>query len=393
MTMRRYSSVITLLVAAYVAFSLLRPMPGLQAHINDLNLPAATSVNLTWPSSGQAAVGASGLGLLVIHGQQTPVPSASVIKVLTALAVLNQKPLSPGQAGPDLVMGADDVANYDSYLTKGGSVVRVKLGEHLSEYQALEAMLLPSANNMATSLATWGFSNVNNFLSYANHYATTLGMGSTHLADASGFSPKTVSSAEDLVKLGLAAMKNPILSQIVAENHAKLPVVGEVKNTNWLLGADGVIGIKTGNTNQAGGCYLFAATRDIGGQPVTIIGAVMGVQTIQKAISSSDTLLRSAIPGFKLVTAVKAGQQVGDYAVPWAQPAGIRATKDLSFITWQGMNLSQVANLDKLVAPKNSGDSAGKVGVTNGDITTNTPVVLSSPIPRPSLTWRLLHGF
>src|SRR5207245_1841316 len=125
---------------------------------------ALSPPKITWPAYGQAGIGAAGYGLLSVAGAQTAAPIASVAKVMTALAVLSQKPLELNQQGPTITITEEDVASYENYVTQGGSVVRVDSGEQISEYQALQAMLIPSANNMAFTLSRWAFGSTDNYL-------------------------------------------------------------------------------------------------------------------------------------------------------------------------------------------------------------------------------------
>src|SRR5205807_949217 len=102
-----------------------------------------------------------------------------------------------------------------------------------------------------------------------------MGFSRTVVADASGFSPDTVSTPSELVAIGIAALKNPVIAEIVAQSQAQIPGIpgGIIKNTNLLFGIDGVIGIKTGTTDEAGHCLLFAARYGAeDGQKVTIVG-------------------------------------------------------------------------------------------------------------------------
>lgn len=253
-----------LAVIGWGIFALLRPTPTLEPHYAVINPISTKAVSLPWPDAGQGAIGAVGFGVLATNGSQTAVPMASVAKIVTALAVLKQKPLVLDQQGPTITLDDTDVSYYQSYVSQGGSVAKVVAGETLSEYQALQTMILPSANNMAESLSRWAFGSPDAYIKYANQYVQALGMTQTTVADASGFAPQTVSSAKDLVQLGLAAMNDPVLAQIVSQSQASEPVVGNIKNTNWLLGSDGFVGIKTGNTDQAGGCYLFASDQTVG---------------------------------------------------------------------------------------------------------------------------------
>jgi serine-type D-Ala-D-Ala carboxypeptidase (penicillin-binding protein 5/6) len=71
-------------------------------------------------------------------------------------------------------------------------------------------------------------------------------------------------------------MRLPVFASIVATPSATLPVAGTVHNTNRLLGYDGFVGVKTGSTAAAGGCFAFRAIRWIDGKRTTITGVVLG---------------------------------------------------------------------------------------------------------------------
>jgi D-alanyl-D-alanine carboxypeptidase (penicillin-binding protein 5/6) len=231
---------------------------------------------LTWPSSGTAALSADGRFAPGSPGSGDPVPIASVAKVMTAYVVLHDHPLRPGDTGPYLTVTGSEAAAYAGQLAAGESLVRVAPGEQIDERQALEALLLPSADNMAWILARWDAGGQADFVAEMNRTAGRLGMHHTTYTDASGLAASTVSSAHDQVLLGTAALKIPVLAEIVAEPTATLPVAGVVRNYNTLLGSYGVIGLKTGSTSAAGGCLLFAARTQVDGHQVTIVGVVLG---------------------------------------------------------------------------------------------------------------------
>src|SRR5207302_1877705 len=110
--------------------------------------------------------------------------------------------------------------------------------------------------------------------------AIALGMRQTHFADPSGFDPATVSTAADLVRLGRAVLAVPALADIVATRQATLPDGTQLRNLDTLLDTEpGWLGIKTGDSDAAGGCLLFAARRPPSGSsgpPVEVVGAVLG---------------------------------------------------------------------------------------------------------------------
>ena len=207
---------------------------------------------------------------------QHPAAIASVAKVMTAYLVLRDHPLRLGQDGPTITLTDADVADTDRRRGQEESVVSIAAGEQLTERQALQALLLPSANNIAAVLARWDAGSVDRFVARMNATARSLGMTHTRYTDPSGYDDATVSTAADQVRIVDRAMRLPVFASIVATPSATLPVAGTVHNTNALLGHNGFVGVKTGSTDAAGGCFAFRAIRWIDGKRTTITGVVLG---------------------------------------------------------------------------------------------------------------------
>jgi D-alanyl-D-alanine carboxypeptidase (penicillin-binding protein 5/6) len=385
------SAAIIVIVAAVGIFLYLRPIPVAQPIIQLPSIAKTSAITLPWPDYGQSALGAVGYGVLAENGDQKAVPIASITKVVTALAVLKQKPLDVGQQGPIITLDDADVAIFNNYYSQGGSVVKVVAGEQISEYQALQAMLLPSANNMADSLVRWAFGSSENYVTYANNMLSQLGLGQIHVADASGFSPESVGSPHNLVLLGETALSSPVLAQIVSQSQASIPVAGMVTNTNWQLGKNGIIGIKTGNTDQAGGCYLFAANQMIGGQNVTFVGSILGAPNLQSAVSDSSSILAAANRGFQSVVFVHAGQKIGYYKTPWGASSPIVASKDLSLLVWGGTDANLKSNLNSIKLSAGKGENVGTVSIASGEKTQEVTAMLKQALPGPSWHWRIFR--
>jgi D-alanyl-D-alanine carboxypeptidase (penicillin-binding protein 5/6) len=228
-----------------------------------------------WPAYGQAAVE---IGQSQVHSgpNQHPAPIASVTKVMTAYLVLRDHPLRLGEDGPTSTLTDADVAGTDRRRRQEESVVSIAAGEQLTERQALQALLLPSANNIAAFLAQWDAGSADRFVARMNATARSLGMTHTRYTDPSGYDDATVSTAADQVRIVDRAMRLPVFASIVATPSATLPVAGTVHNTNTLLGHNGFVGVKTGSDAAAGGCFAFRAIRWIDGKQTTITGVVLG---------------------------------------------------------------------------------------------------------------------
>lgn len=385
--------VIGVVMAVYTVFALTIPVPALQADIATIKLTPAGAVSLPWPRYGQAALGAVGYGLLDQHGQQKPLPMASVAKVVTAVAVLKVHPIQPGTQGETITITRDDVAMYSKFVAEGQSVVRVEEGEQLTEYQALQALLLPSANNMADILVRWAFGSQENYLTFVNPFTKTLGMTDTLIADASGFSPQTVSTAVDLAKLGEIAMNQPAIAEIVAQAQADLPVAGRVYNVNRLVGHDGMVGIKTGNTDEAGGCYLFAAKRNIDAQnSVVVVGAIMGAPDLSTAIDDSVPIINEAFKNFKVLQPIATNQVVGTLSQAGGKSSPIIVHQGPQVVSW----LAQTPRVEILPkaqsAQVKSGDTVGNLKLYVGNMAHDISLIAAQDIQGHSVLWRLRHA-
>jgi D-alanyl-D-alanine carboxypeptidase (penicillin-binding protein 5/6) len=241
-------------------------MPAARTHNHDrrTDIPA-----VGWPQQGQAAL-VLGNGRPAASPDQQPAPIASLAKVMTAYLTLKRYPLSGAQGGFTITV-TEDEAQAEA---QGQSVVAVRAGEQLTERQLLEALLIPSGNNIARILAAQVAGSETGFVAEMNADARTLGMDHTTYTDPSGFDPSTVSTAADQLRVFEQAMRFPVFRQIVSMVSVTLPVAGTLTNYNPLI-ADGYAG-KTGSDSAAGGCLAFFTNVTVGGRPVTTVGVVMG---------------------------------------------------------------------------------------------------------------------
>jgi len=228
-----------------------------------------------WPLRGQGAY-VIGSGRPAASPHQQPVPIASVAKVMTAYLVLKHYPLHAGDNGPRFVVGQDDVVDTKNRRREGQSVVAVRAGEQLTERDALMAILLPSANNVALLVARQVSGSVASFVVEMNRTARALGMSHTTYTDPSGYDDGTVSTALDQLRLARVVAKDETLAAVMATRTYWLPVAGEVTNTNALLGHDGFVGMKTGSDEAAGGCFMFRAVWPTESGNRSLIGVVLG---------------------------------------------------------------------------------------------------------------------
>lgn len=386
-----FGATIIFIAAVYSFTMLLWPLQSVNATTTatpDVNTGPAPDIS--WPAYGQSAIGTATHGVLATHGAQTPVPMASITKIVTALVVLENKPLTAGQAGPMITFTAEDAARYNQYFIAGGSIARADAGMQLSQYQVLQGMLIRSANNYADALAIWAYGSMDSYLAAAKSYLAKHNLTQTIVADASGFSPESKSSASDLVLLGKLALDQSIVASVVSQKTATIPGVGELLSTNLLLGNEGVVGIKTGTTDEAGSCLVFAAKYVIGDTPVTVIGATLGGPNHVTLARDVTNILASAKSGFQQVTLAKANKAFATYKTPWGASANAITNKDTSVVAWPGSTITQQVTTTP-IKPENTLQSIGTVTFTAGDQKYEVELSLDKPLEKPNLFWRLTH--
>lgn len=386
-------SVVGFLLASilYVMGSLVAPVPATAAvtqHAASLVQPAA---QLAWPGWGSGAITAPDFpGASASHGSNASMPIASMTKTITALVVLEKKPVSSGADGPDIAFTQKDVDIWHQVVADGGSWAPVQAGTSMTEKEALTAMLLPSANNYAISLADWAYGSPGAFVKAANAWLAQNKFTGTHLVTPDGLDPGNVSTTADLIGIGKLVLKNPLLSAIVSQKTATLPGAGAQDNTNSLLGFDGIDGIKTGNTDEAGYCLLFSADVTVGTSKVRVIGAVLGAADHDELWAGVKSLLGSMQAGFHQVDAAKAGQSYGSYATPWGARASLASTSTKSFVVWSDTPIAVDLQTHPLQSGR-KGDVVGQVTFTLNGKTQTALLALTKDLPDPGFFWRLAH--
>lgn len=234
--------------------------------------PTSVSPGL-WPRDGQAAL-VLGDGRPAASPHERPAPIASLAKVMTAYLTLKRYPLSGAQDGFTSTITADQAQDAARDGAENQSVVAVRAGEQLTERQLLEALLIPSGNNIAWMLAARVSGSDARFVAEMNAEARALGMDHTIYTDPSGFDPGTVSTAADQLRVFRRAMRFAVFRQIVSMATVTLPVAGTLTNFNPLI-ADGYAG-KTGSDSAAGGCLAFFTHVVLDGGRLTAVGVVLG---------------------------------------------------------------------------------------------------------------------
>ncbi|MFC5721732.1 D-alanyl-D-alanine carboxypeptidase [Streptomyces gamaensis] len=395
-----WTPLVVLLGIIFTVVQVFRPLPEAKLVLTGKSSfqVEGSALSLPWPSEGQAIVDVDGLGRVGSYGEMKPLPIGSVAKVMTTYLILRDHPLKKGDDGPKIDVdqkAEEDFVNGDK---ENESVVEVKKGQTISEKEALEAVMLPSANNVARLLARWDAGNEEAFIKKMNDTAKELGMTNTTYTDASGLLESTVSTAEDQVKLGKKAMQDPVFREMAkATQYTSTTASGTgsgaatqkvQRNFNKLVPAYGVVGIKTGSTTKAGGNLLFAAEKKVGDSTQLIIGAVFGQHKspiIDTATDYSKNLILTAGKALTTSTVVKKGEVVGHVDDGLGGTTPVVATKDLTVAGWPGLKADLKLDSGGKNVPHSakSGTEVGDLTVGTGDNAAKVPVALQKDLAEP----------
>ena len=201
-----------------------------------------------------------------------PLAMASTTKIMTAVVAL-----SVGKLDMPITVHADAIGLADGLA----STADLKAGETLTLHDLLYALLLPSGDDAAVAIADGVAGSQERFVALMNAESALLGLWHTHYSDVHGLdAPDHYTTARDLARLTVFAMRSPTFSRIVATAQYDVPETAAHQQHTWtstnklLLDPayPGATGVKTGFTGQAGHCLVFTATRSYG----HLLGVLLG---------------------------------------------------------------------------------------------------------------------
>ncbi|MFI6696237.1 serine hydrolase [Streptomyces sp. NPDC050433] len=384
-----------LLVLVLVVFAVVqgvRPLPTPSLNLTTKSTYAfeGDKPALPWPGEGQGYMAATGLGTVDSFGEQKAVPIGSVAKAMTAYVVLKDKPLKKGAKGPSITVDAK--AEEDGGLDAQGesTLNTVKEGDTLTLHDALAALMIPSANNIARLLARWDSNGSEEaFVKKMNDTAQELGMKNTKYTDPSGLDATTVSSAEDQVKLGQKLVEIEALMDITKLPEWTDPSGKLWRNYNTLVPYDGALGIKTGSTTKAGGNLLFAAHKTVGDTDQLIVGAVLGqhqAPIIDTVNAVSKDVMLATQDELESATIVKKGAVVGEVDNGMGTTVPVVATEDVKAVGWSGLTvkLELIGNGKDVPRSAAAGTHVGLLTVGEGKSQVKVAVALQSDLAEAS---------
>lgn len=396
-----WGGLLCFLLAILAIVQVLRPLPSPTLKMTTASAYAFTgsAPSLAWPASGQATAEVSGLGTLGHSGSDDPVAIASVTKVMTAHLILKDHPLKKDEQGPTITVDQQAVDDYNAGVKDQESVVKVTVGEQISEYQALQMLLIPSANNIARLLGRWDAGTDAAFVTRMQAEAAALSMSKSTYTDPSGLEGTTKSTANDQLKLAEVVMQDAVFREIVSTPSFTPPGGTLTYNNNNLLGKNGVIGVKTGTSSAALGCLMWAAQTKVGGTTQTIVGVVLsqpatggdGGGWLPNVLKNSQKVVVSAEQALTSHTVAKKGDVVGYVDDGLGGKTPVVVSKDVTVAGWGGLSvdISLTPVSGGLPHQAVKGTTVGSLVVGTGASAQTVPVVLQSELKQPTAASKL----
>lgn len=227
----------------------------------------------------------------MIIGKNEDVKSAmaSTTKIMTTIVILEKSDL-------------DETVTVSAKAGgTGGSRLGLKRGDKASVKDLLYGLMLRSGNDAAVALAEHVGGSVKEFAELMNEKATELGLTNTHFVTPHGLDDANhYTTALELAKLTDYAMDNETFAKIVGTKSTTIYINNQprqINNTNELLGVlNGVVGVKTGFTNNAGRCLVTETKRN----NMDIITIVLGADTKKDRTKDSVNLIEYTFSKYKM---------------------------------------------------------------------------------------------
>lgn len=323
----------------------------------------------------------------------TPLPPASVTKVMTILLVLEA-------IDAQTIALTDPVRISDYASTMGGSQVYLKAGEEMSVEDMLKSVVVASANDAAVALAEHVCGSEAAFVARMNERAAELGMHNTTFKNTNGLDDEDIghlTTARDIALMSQEVLKHPLIFNYTTiwMDSIRSGAFG-LTNTNRLVRFyRGCTGLKTGSTSKAGFCISATAERD----GMHLICVIMGSSTKDARNSLAASLLDWGFSAWSMVsypgadgpTLTVHGGTKSTCTTASAAFSALLSKKDAAGVT------TDIRYPEFLTAPLSVGDVIGEIAYSvNGEIIGTADITVTEDVPRigfAELLRRMLTAF
>lgn len=290
---------------------------------------------------------------------------ASVTKLMSILLILEA--IDSGK-----IKLTDEVAATENAVSKGGSQIWLEVGEKMTVNDLFKAVVIASANDACTLLGEYVAGSDSAFVDMMNKRVETLGLKNSHFENCTGLDDEITnhySCAYDLAVIAKEVMKHKLILKystvwLDSLRNGKT----ELNNTNKMINKyNGMTGLKTGTTSNAGFCLCATATRD----GISFVSVVLGAQTSDERFALTQELLDYGFANYKLdnikidnskLKTVKVKNGVDKSVTPKCKlNKKLLLPKNSDKITYE------YSFLDEVKAPVKKGDKLGVITVYSGN--------------------------
>lgn len=323
--------------------------------------------------------------VLYEQNAHTPLPPASVTKVMTLLLIMEA--IDSGRIGWN-----DTVTASASAAAKGGSQIYLKEGETMSVEDLVKSIAVSSANDAACAMAEHIAGSETAFVTMMNDRAKELGMQDTHFVNCTGLDDDEAAKDHKTSAYDIALM-----SRVLLKDHPDIKKYTTIwmdtvrdgtfglANTNKLIRFySGATGLKTGYTSLAGFCLSASAERE----GMELIAVVMGADTSQERFSACKSMLDHGFATYALITPQL--EQVSQVPVILGKQDAVQAvpaeTGALLIEKGQKNQVNFRVELEEsIAAPVSQGQRLGTLTVRVGEqILAQIPMIAAQPVEKLS---------
>lgn len=315
----------------------------------------------------------------------TPLPPASVTKVMTMLLVMEA--IDGGQIGWD-----DPVTASEEAQAKGGSQIYLKAGEVMTVRELLKSVAVSSANDAACALAEHIAGSEAAFVERMNERAGELGMADSHFVNCTGLDDGANAASHYTSAYDIAIMSRQLLvchPDIRKYTTIWMDTVRDgtfgLANTNKLVRFyTGCTGLKTGYTSKAGFCLSASAERD----GMELIAVVLGCESSAERFAACKTLLNQGFASYALITPEWDDTVSVPVKLGTAEQVTVVPSEDGKLLidkTQKNTVTFQTELDDSVTAPVSQGQRLGTLTVCSGEqILAQLPLVAQETVTRLS---------
>ncbi len=308
-------------------------------------------------------------------------PCASITKVMTLTLVMEA--LDSGK------IHMDDVVTASAHAASmGGSDIWLEEGEQMTVDDMIKATAVASANDAAVALAEFVSGSEDDFVAAMNDKAKSLGMTDTNFKNCNGLDEDGhITSAYDVALMSRELMKHEEIFDYTGIWLDSLrDGATQIVNTNKLLRSyEGITGLKTGTTGEAGSCISATAQRN----GLSLIAVVLGAESGKQRFKDAATLLDYGFANFE-----SRELSLSDTLEPAAVDGGMSDSVEvecgdkavLTVPKGEGEGIEQLVDMpESLPAPVHKGDVVGRLSFTlNGEEAASFDIIAAEDVEKKS---------